>query len=565
MKHALLKGALPIYANLLAETCGIEVEFGHAIPHADGNKIYLPDLPMDDPDAKALAFGLIMHEAGHLTETQFGVWPNEKVLQRLTNLLEDVRMEARQIAKYPGASQRLALMVEALVKSGYLSQPTAAHSPNELLSAFLLFRLRESVLSQKAVAEYADMAEELCREKLPGAVVTRLVMLMENVTSCRDTADVVALAKEILKMLHEEEENARNDPPQPPQNPGQDLEETGQALGSGSGDAGSSADDDSTGQPDNQGGASDEEDDQDASASSGSDDDKAQNLARILSGEDDKGLEDLGDVLSEAIGEIARESDNPIGMPKAQRRTGGYGEAEQMLARVANETRALRRRLANHLEALRQSRVQVGRRGRRLAANRLYRLETGDARVLARRIPGVEINTAVSVLIDRSISMRHRIDLAVDAGLALYAALDKVSGVSTSVAAFPHTVAGDSNGILALADHADNMRSRAQSFSGVGVGGGTPMAQAMMWAGYQLIRRPEQRKILFICTDGEPDSPESARQVIEMLSEDGIEIISLGINHDTSGLFPNSTMITTIAEMPSAVFEVMQTQLLKAA
>ena len=47
MTHALLKGALPIYARMLAESCGVQVEFGHAIPKTDGITIFLPDLPVE--------------------------------------------------------------------------------------------------------------------------------------------------------------------------------------------------------------------------------------------------------------------------------------------------------------------------------------------------------------------------------------------------------------------------------------------------------------------------------------------------------------------------------------
>ena len=107
MTHALLKGALPIYARMLAESCGVQVEFGHAIPKTDGITIFLPDLPVDDPISKALAFGLIMHEAGHVTETAFSVWPKNPVVADMVNRLEDIRMEGCQIRKYPGGRQRL--------------------------------------------------------------------------------------------------------------------------------------------------------------------------------------------------------------------------------------------------------------------------------------------------------------------------------------------------------------------------------------------------------------------------------------------------------------------------
>lgn len=211
MTHALLKGALPIYARMLAESCGVQVEFGHATPHTNGITIFLPDLPVDDPTSKALAFGMIMHEAGHVTETAFSAWPNNPVVADMANRLEDIRMEGCQIRKYPGGRQRLSMMVDGLVSTGYFGSPAGEMTPNEAMAAFVLYRLRANVLGQQAVAQYADIAEEQCRKLLPEPAVTRLDVLMNEVISCRNTADVVTLATEIVKMLEEEQKKAEEE------------------------------------------------------------------------------------------------------------------------------------------------------------------------------------------------------------------------------------------------------------------------------------------------------------------------------------------------------------------
>jgi hypothetical protein len=54
-------------------------------------------------------------------------------------------------------------------------------------------------------------------------------------------------------------------------------------------------------------------------------------------------------------------------------------------------------------------------------------------------------------------------------------------------------------------------------------------------------------------------------QVSDLLKAEGIEIMCLGINHDAHHYFPDSRTIRTVAEMPHAVFEMMQRKLLRKA
>ncbi len=592
MTHALLKGALPIYARMLAESCGVQVEFGHAIPKTDGVTIFLPDLPVDDPISKALAFGLIMHEAGHVTETAFSVWPKNPVVADMVNRLEDIRMEGCQIRKYPGGRQRLAMMVDGLVSTGYFGSPAGELTPNEAMAAFVLYRLRANVLGQQAVAQYADIAEEQCRKLLPEPAVTRLDVLMHEVTSCRSTADVVTLATEIVKMLEEEqkkaeeEQNPSNQPehgqPDPQDQSGSASGGTGDQQGdpaqqnasnqpqqgqSGNQDQAGSAAGDATGQQGDPSKQNDPTQQQGAGAGSGAPDPakKAENLKNILSGQDNKGMVDVGDQLKEALGQIGKQRRyESIQFPKSVKAAKGYGDASEMLARVAAETRALRRRLSNELEAVAQSHRRIGRTGTRLATNRLYRLETMNPRVFERVEQGIAVNTAVTILIDASGSMSSRITLAVDAALGLYSALDKLYGVSAAVATFPAYVDG-SEGVKVIADFNDTLRTRADCFTGVSATGGTPLAEAMLWAGSNLVPRKEERKILFICTDGEPNNGEKVKQMKQMLEEEGVEIMCLGIGHDAHDYFPDSRTIHSIAEMPHAVFQMMQRKLLRQA
>lgn len=546
MKNALTKGALPIYARLLADSCGVDVQFGGAVACTNGQTIVLPDLPMDDHTAKALAFGMIMHEAGHITETCFEHVPTEPLRRHVFNLLEDIRMEACQMRKYAGGRQRLALMAEALIQTGYFGAPRAEASPSELMSAMILYRLRDAVLGQVVVKSYADVAETLCREKLPGPMVTRLNMLMRQVIVCTSTADVVVLTDEIIKMMEEEQENAQ----QQAQGDQQDDEAGGQQQGDpASGDGPEEQD----GGPAGVQATSDEQD-------------QAENLANILSGADSEGMGDVGDILKQALGDMSAAAayHEKVSPARPVLRPIHSDGGAQLLDQVRNQSRALRRRLANHLEASRQSALRVARTGTRLAKNRLYRIETLNPRVFERCERAVAVNTAVMVLIDRSGSMSNEIGRATLAALALYDALDGIYGVSAAVSAFPGPNGADGM-VHLLADFGQPARQRAGAFAGLGTEGGTPLAEAMMFAGMELCRRPEPRKMLFVCTDGIPNNPAACQQLLGMLEEEGVEAMGLGIGIDVSHLYPASAQIDSIEQMSAAVFGLMQRKLLKAA
>ncbi|NMG28381.1 hypothetical protein [Aromatoleum evansii] len=594
MKDALATGALPIYAKMLADACDVEVVIGtQTRAYTNGRVIYLPPLPGDNKLAKKLAYGMIMHEAGHIEETQFSAFQQNKALQAMAGRLEDVRMEAKQIRKFPGGRRRLAEMVEGLVESGYFSPVPPDCTANRAMSAYILCRLRADLLGQKACEEIAQIAEARCKELLPESVLTRLRVLMYRVTACKDTNDTVVLAGEIIKMMEEE----AKDPPPPSndpdagddstdgdddQNAGDDSTDGGddQNAGDDSTDGGDdqNAGDDSTDGDDDQNAGDDSTDGDDdqnaggdstdgASGNGHGDSDKFDNLRKILSGEDGDGISDIGDLVKDALN---AQSDacgtTSVSMPEHAKPVGIPSQASTALVTVRDHTRALKRKLYNLLEAEAESTVQYGRKGR-LSSRRISRVAVGDSRVFERIEVGITLDTAVMVLLDRSISMSSGIDKASKVTLALASALDGLHGVESAAAAFPHYVHGSSD-VLQLKDFDEPMREVAGRFLNVGVCGCTPMAEALMWCGYQLLSRKEERKILFVVTDGDPDVLERADYVLKALRDANVETLALGIGANTAKLpqlFPTHRIIGSVDEMTRAVFDMMSKQLLREA
>ena len=97
------------------------------------------------------------------------------------------------------------------------------------------------------------------------------------------------------------------------------------------------------------------------------------------------------------------------------------------------------------------------------------------------------------------------------------------------------------------------------------------MAEALLWAGAQLSQRKEERKLLFVLTDGQPETMKvtaaqarhQARLVKAELDRIGIETMGIGIKIDISWLFDRGVKIDTVDALPGTLFSLMQTSLLK--
>jgi len=125
-------------------------------------------------------------------------------------------------------------------------------------------------------------------------------------------------------------------------------------------------------------------------------------------------------------------------------------------------------------------------------------------------------------------------------------------GVKISVAAFPH---GDGvMGLKGFSEIPDPARFQ------IGAGGGTPLDVALCWAGQKLWPRQENRKIVLVLTDGEPDGVWKTKEMISLLIENNIECYGIGIGMSTGNsvrnLFGNnSKAIGKIEDLAGAMFD----------
>ena len=67
-----------------------------------------------------------------------------------------------------------------------------------------------------------------------------------------------------------------------------------------------------------------------------------------------------------------------------------------------------------------------------------------------------------------------------------------------------------------------------------------------------------------IIIDGAPSCAHTTREVVEMMSDAGIEVIGIGIGTmSVATLFPKSEVIASVDELPNAVFALLEQPLLR--
>lgn len=539
-------------AQAIAQNTGVVIKTGAGGYSTDGKIIYVPTIDQN-------SIGPLIHEVAHIRESNFKLNFSSALEQHLTNLLEDVRIEAWIGNIYPGAKMYLADMVIHLVASGFWEAPKDGN-PTQLMQQYMLYRLRADVLSQVGLLEYSNDAEDLLRQKVSLGMFVRLEALMYGVEKTTCTRDVQLLAQSIMTMMEEEakkeeeERKKQSDPNQPNEEQGDDQQ---QGQSQASGESEEQGDDQqqqgqnaqAAGMPGNE---SASDDDGDAT------EDEQSFLRQVLASGADDGLADLKDALQEASATAVNEGrvdrmgaafttkavDNPVNPP----RSGMLDEVQAATNALKVQTHAL---LQAETTATRRNVMQ----GTRIDPRKLHRAPTGGA-IFVKVKPGKKADTAIMVLVDRSGSMAGQgISLATKAALASSLAFD-YQGVETAVMAFPF--GNGQNGLLK--SFSDRATAQVAKYEAIGADGSTPMAEAMMGAGIELANHRFQRKILLVATDGDPDNIASTKDVINLARRAGMEVLGLGIQLDVSHVFGKefSTSVNNIDELPNAMISVLR-------
>jgi hypothetical protein len=181
-----------------------------------------------------------------------------------------------------------------------------------------------------------------------------------------------------------------------------------------------------------------------------------------------------------------------------------YGSA--LRAQTKQVVGGLSRRMDAILEARAQDAVYISRSGNKLHTPSLFRTALGNSAIFLKVTEGVAVNTAVSIIFDQSSSMnRETVNgtkysvLAAVAAMALVNVLER-NGAAAQLSGF------GGFGLQVYKDWSSTAQRQVDPLPARAIGG-TPLAGALSALIPDLMLRQEDRKICFIVTDGEPNSP----------------------------------------------------------
>jgi hypothetical protein len=538
-------GGLRIALQALGSRMGVTLRIEGDQAYTTGSEIIIPTLPADDLTAAILARGYVDHEAAHIRHSDF-----DREMGTWGELIEEVYIEQHQCRDYPGCAHNLRDLV-AILKELDGSFRGTKSQPLSLLTSWLVCRGRTEVLGQP-LGDIASEMEAWSRQSFGDPFCDQFAACVAAIGSCTTLDDCVRLGHEIGALI-------ANPPAPRPQDKQPERTQNQQTPGTGNGTSPANGDHDSpkpTGSGTGQPGTNNHKD----------------NLAKLRTADVGTATRkvDLGKIVAKMLGREHRKGEvtgTLEEIPATHFPGIGAGSGAGDQKRIEGEmgfddarrkTSKLRSQLAGLLQAVRLQQSSAKRTGHRIDSRSVYRVacRTPDTRIFAARRDKQDDNTAIVLLTDRSGSMSpEKMSVALQATFVTAEALELLPGVTCAAGAFPW-----GRDLVEL--KAFGAKPRAGIFS-IGASGGTPMAEALLWAGMLLTHRPEHRKIVIPMTDGQPDNTEKTRKAVARLRSCDIEVYGIGIlDSSITSWLPESSVIKRIEELPAALIGLLKEALI---
>ncbi len=580
-----LERALPAITSFITERTNIPIVRADRAA-TDGNVIYLPRLPELDLEERDVVktVAWIYHENGHIKHSDFSLTGNTPLEKAIAGVLEDIRIEGLVMRTFPAARRYLCRMVEILVEDGEAGKypcfkpALEGATEAEVLQYYMLYKLRHDVLSQRGVAPVLEPTAKVAEARFPVGMKTRLDALMYEVVNCESEREVFDLTAAIIKMIKEEKEKeedkererkqresssgAGNGQPQA----GAGDPSQGESSGKSGGETGEQGDTQNTANSTGEGGQQEGEPEQSGASSGagGNGAGSAKALDELLSMADDQVAQDVGEMLEQAINQAAAKAKwkrNSVTMPNVHPMKLRRSAVD--MNKIRASINAIRTKTLNWMSSASETDKLHSRAGVMLDFSQLHAVPFGGD-VFFRESEGIDLNAAVSILIDRSGSMQSNIQQAAYAAMATMLAFD-VPGIETQVSVFPTCVGGE-EGVGVIKRWQEGPRDLASRIASLTTDGGTPMSEAMLWAVADLVRREETLRIIVVVTDGQPNNLESAKDVVARARADSIAVVGLGIGVDPSGVFGEkySAALTDINELSGAMVKLIKASMAEA-
>lgn len=547
---------LPLVASVLSRKYGVNVIVGGDTAFTEGKNIHIPSLPItSDEHLLCMVRGFIDHESAHIRFTDFELLAKEKLDKlafHIFNIIEDWRVE-NELAKLFAGSQ---VNLHYLIRHFFVNKQEEAgeKSPASLLLNYMLLTVRSWDISEIAKPKTAGgkgILQTLRFEIEPVflGLLDKLDMLFQEIRlQCKGTQGSIYYAKEVLTLLKNYCSEMQEQEEQKKEESGQSNTEQGEAE-------------------QKEGNADEaEENTQDSNNNDITGKTKevslppVKELAELLEGKGNALSLDLGTLLAENLSQNCSENRKTATIIAEADSCAVVPMLDFEKKKALSMSVALRARMQGFLQSLIRQESAVGRHGR-LYPHNLYRASVHNHKIFCRESLKKGMNTAVHILLDTSGSMDGMpLFIARQACFALGKVLGEIKNVNPAITVFPAN-SGNKDSVYPLLKHGQKLTDvTVQSARGT-----TPLAPALWWVLREMLFLKENRKIIFILTDGKPDCYEATRDVLAKAEMLGFEVYGIGIkDRSIEEILPKtSAVIMNLEELVPSVFAMLQKALLK--
>lgn len=231
--------------------------------------------------------------------------------------------------------------------------------------------------------------------------------------------------------------------------------------------------------------------------------------------------------------------------------------------------------LQRSLKSYAKTRIKTGRIDGDIDPKRIAFFKTGSREFHKKKIKGIAVDTAVTILVDCSVSMNnHEMQICQQMALILENSLSGTP-VKHEILGYTTAINPDFPDAYQTTVKANNKRGTNTKFRGISIyefrkfgessplaqatlgnmchipKSGTPTAPAILMAHDRLARRKERRHVMFVLTDGESDNSTTTLKAVKAVEACGVTVIGIGIGTTTVRKeFTNHVTISSADELP---------------
>lgn len=533
-----IMNCLPLVASVLSKKYGVNVIMGGDTAYTEGKNIHIPTLPISsDEHVLCMVRGFIDHESAHIRFTDFELLAKEKLdtfTFHIFNTIEDWRVENELAKLFPGSQVNLHYLIRHFFVEGQeqengQNKEAGEQSPAFLLLNYMLLTVRSWDVPEIAKSKGILQTLRSDLEPIFKGLLDKIDKLFQEIRAecpkSLGTQGSVYYAKEAVKLIKNHCLNMKQAKNKGENNDTQlDMQNNSRSV---------------------------EADTVSQSA--------LESLKELLQGKHALPM-DLGALLAENI------SQNFCDQEYLATKIGEIGNCSVApmfdfeKKKALTMSTALRARMQGLLQSYVRQDCAIGRQGR-LHPHSLYRTSIHNPKIFCREGIKKGLNTAVHILLDASGSMEGvPISMARQACFALGKVLGEMNGVNPAITVFPANLESR-NSLYPLLRHGQKLTDvTVQTGQGT-----TPLAPTLWWAMREMLFLKENRKIIFIITDGRPDCYKTTKDAIAKAEQLGFELYGIDIKDNSiEEILPQtSEVIMSLEELVPSVFAMLQKALLK--